>query len=256
MAIQTIRPGVGLCVEADLAAAWRAGAEMIARAVTEAVSASGAAAIAISGGQTPRGMHRLLAEPPYGDAIPWERLHVFWVDERLVPYHDAASNFGAARSDWFDRLPRKPAGLHPVPVGPPEQAADRYADELRAFARRCGTADPVFDLVELGVGPDGHTASLFPQHPALEERTRWTAAVKGGSPDVWRVSLTFPVLNRARRALFLTAGEAKADIVHRTLTEAPPVLPAGRIRPAAGEVTWVLDRAAARLVGKIEAGKL
>jgi 6-phosphogluconolactonase len=245
-----LRPGIDLRVEPDLETASRTAAGLIARALAEAVTARGTAAIAVSGGGTPRGMHRLLAEPPYDRAVPWERVHVFWADERLLPYHHPESTFGAALTDWLDRLPQEPAGVHPVPVGPePAEAAALYARELEALARRCGTAAPVFDLVELGMGTDGHTASLFPQHPVLEETAAWAAAVKGGSPDVWRVTLTLPVLNRARRVLFLVAGEDKADPVRRALVETPPVLPAGRVAPEGGTVLWVVDEGAARRIG-------
>lgn len=242
----SIRPGIDLRIEPDLAAASRTGAGIIARALAEAVAARGTAALAVSGGRTPRGMHRLLAEPPHDRAIPWERVHVYWADERLLPVHHPESNFGAALTDWLDRLPQAPAGVHPVTIGPePGEAAALYARELDALARRGGTTAPVFDLVELGMGADGHTASLFPHHPVLEETTAWAAEVTGGSPDVRRVTLTLPVLNRARRVLFLVSGEDKADAVRRSLTETPPVLPAGRVAPESGTVTWVVDESAA-----------
>ncbi len=245
-----IRAGVDLRIEPDLAAASRTAAGLIADGLIEAAAARGTAALAVSGGRTPRPMHRLLAEPPFDRAIPWERVHVFWADERLLPYHDPESNFGAALTDWLDRLPQEPAGVHPVPFGPePGEAAALYARELDALARRCGTAAPVFDMLELGMGADGHTASLFPQHAVLEDTVAWAAAVKGGSPDVWRVTLTLPVLNRARRALFLVTGEDKADAVRRAITETPPVLPAGRVAPEGGTVTWVVDESAAGRLG-------
>jgi len=242
-----------LRVEADAPSAWRTAAAIMAQAIEAGVAATGAAVIAVSGGETPRGLHRLLVQPPWADTIPWERLHVFWVDERLVPYEDPASNFGAALADWIDRLPRPPAGLYPVPVGlPPEAAAERYArDLLRHFGP--GT-EPIFDLVVLGIGDDGHTASLFPGHPVLDERACWTAAVKGGVPDVWRVTLTYPVLNRARQALFLVTGAGKADVVGRVLSGTDPALPAARVRPASGQVTWVLDTGAAERIERYEAG--
>ena len=218
MAPETSSPAPELRIEADIESAWRTAADAIVDAVAAGVSAAGTAAIAVSGGGTPRGLHRLLAEPPWVDAIPWGRLHVFWADERLVPYDDPASNYGAARLDWLDRLARAPAGVHPVPVGlPPETAADRYAQELRSHFRGRGATEPILDLAVLGIGSDGHTASLFPGHPALDEGERWTAAVKGGDPDVWRVTLTYPVLNRARRVLFLAVGDAKAEVVRRVL---------------------------------------
>jgi 6-phosphogluconolactonase len=166
-----------------------------------------------------------------------------------VPYAHPDSNFGAARTDFIEKLALRPAGVHPVPVaGDPEALARRYEEELRAHFRTRRIAEPVFDLIILGVGADGHTASLFPGSPALEERLRWTAAVKGGPPDVWRVTLTYAVLNRARRVVFLACGARKAAVVRRVLTASPPDLPAQRVRPPAGRVTWVLDPAAAALL--------
>jgi len=166
-----------------------------------------------------------------------------------VPYTHPDSNFGAARRDFIEKLAMQPAGVHPVPVaGDPEVLAQRYEEELRAHFRMLRLAEPVFDLIILGVGADGHTASLFPGTPALEECLRWTAAVKGGQPEVWRVTLTYAVLNRARRVVFLACGASKAAVVRRVLTALPPDLPAQRVRPPAGRVTWVLDPAAAALL--------
>ena len=239
-------PVAELRMEQEIEGVWRTAADAVTRAIAAGVSAAGTATIAVSGGETPRGLHRLLAQPPGVEAIPWERLHIFWADERMVPYDDPASNYGAACVDWLGRLPCAAAGIHPVPVDrPPEVAAHRYAEDLRSHFQRNGPPEPLLDLVVLGVGPDGHTASLFPGDPVLDEQRRWTAAVKGGNPDLWRVTLTYPVLNRARRVLFLAAGDTKAGVVRRALTEAPPVLPAGRVRPVAGSVTWVLDAEAA-----------
>jgi 6-phosphogluconolactonase len=194
-------------------------------------------------------MHRLLARPPYAAAIPWDRLHLFWADERRVRYDDPASNFGAARADFIDALPQPPASLHPVPVdGDADALARRYEEEIRQHFRQRRLAEPAFDLVLLGLGSDGHIASLFPGSPVLAEQRQWTAAVKGGEPDVERITLTYPVLNRARRIVFLVTGEGKAAAVRHVLTGALPVLPAQLIRPQAGHITWVLDRAAAAML--------
>lgn len=241
--------GIDIRVEADTGAALQAAAEVLLETAQSAAAGGGCVSIAISGGSTPRGMHRLWARSPYASAIAWDRMHLFWADERLVPYGHPDSNFGAARTDFIEKLAVRPAGVHPVPVaGDPEVLARRYEEELREHFRMRRLDEPVFDLIVLGVGADGHTASLFPGSPALEERLRWTAAVKGGQPEVWRVSLTYAVLNRARRVVFLACGAAKAAVVHRVLTALPPDLPAQRVRPPAGRVTWVLDPAAAALL--------
>jgi len=234
-------------VERDTGAARRAAADVLLE--TSRSAGGGCVSIAISGGSTPRGMHRLWAQSPYVSDIAWDRIHVFWADERLVPYADPDSNFGAAHTDFIKKLALRPAGVHPVPVeGAPEDLARRYEEELRAHFRMRRLAEPVFDLIILGVGTDGHTASLFPGSPALEERLRWTAAVKGGEPEVWRISLTYAVLNRARRVVFLVCGASKAAVVRRVLSAFPPDLPAQRVQPPAGHVTWVLDPAAATLL--------
>jgi 6-phosphogluconolactonase len=237
-------PTIDLSIADDPEAAARSGADLLLEAAKAA--AGGDAAVALSGGATPRRMHRLLASEPYASAMPWERIHLFWADERLVPATDPASNFGAARRDFIDALAPRLGGVHPVPVsGAPERSAQAYEEELRAHFRGRGTAGPVFDLIFLGVGTDGHTASLFPDSPVLAETRRWAAAVKGGRPEVWRVTLTYPALNRARRVVFLATGAEKADIVRRLLTEPQGALPAQRVRPTAGAVRWLLDRAAA-----------
>jgi 6-phosphogluconolactonase len=241
--------GIDIRVEADTAAALQAAADVLLETARSAAAGGGCISIAISGGSTPRGMHRLWARNPYASDIAWDRMHLFWADERLVPYAHPDSNFGTARTDFIEKLATPPAGVHPVPVaGDPEALARRYEEELRAHFRMRRLAEPVFDLIILGVGADGHTASLFPGSPAIEERLRWTAAVKGGQPEVWRVTLTYAVLNRARRVVFLACGASKAAVVRRVLTALPPDLPAQRVRLPAGRVTWVLDPAAAALL--------
>jgi 6-phosphogluconolactonase len=242
--------GIEVCEDYDRV--MQAAAGEFAQAAAGAVRRSGRALIALSGGATPRGMHRLLGQSPYADEIPWERLHLFWSDERLVPYAHPDSNYGAARRDFLDALGRRPAGVHAIAVrGEPQGLARRYEATLREFLdAAAGEPAPGFDLVFLGVGSDGHTASLFPGSAALREPERWTAAVKGGRPDLWRVTLTPAVLNRARRIVVLAAGESKADVVGRALggASAAAGLPVQDIRPAAGRLVWLLDRpAAARL---------
>jgi 6-phosphogluconolactonase len=241
--------GIDIRVAADTGAALQAAADVLLETSRSAAAGGGCISIAISGGSTPRGMHRLWAQNPYASDIAWDRMHLFWADERLVPYAHPDSNFGAARTDFIEKLAMRPAGVHPVPVeGTPEALARRYEEELRAHFRLRRLPEPVFDLILLGVGADGHTASLFPGSPALEERRRWTAAVKGGQPEVWRVSLTYAVLNRARRVVFLACGANKAAVVRRVLSTFSPDLPAQQVRPQAGRVTWVLDPPAAALL--------
>jgi 6-phosphogluconolactonase len=246
---EAVKKGVEIRVEPDEAAAMQAAADGWMEAAQSAVAAAGCASIAISGGRTPRGMHRLLARPPYAAGISWDRVHLFWADERLVGPEHPASNFGAARTDFLQSLPQPPGGLYPVPVSRDGDAsARRYEEELRRHFHQRHLDEPDFDLILLGLGADGHTASLFPGSPVLSEQRRWAAAVQGGEPDVERVTLTYPVLNGARRILFLVTGESKAAAVRHVVTGAKPLLPAQRVRPRSGCVSWVIDREAASLL--------
>jgi 6-phosphogluconolactonase len=206
---------------------------------------------ALSGGSTPREMHRLLAREPYLSGIPWEHTHLFWVDERCVPWSHVASNYGAARRDFLDRLPLRPGQIHPMPSGSlPDEGASQYEVELRTFFQTRPGECPVFDLILLGMGPDGHTASLFPDHPALSETERPVLAVKGGDPDVSRLTLTYPLINQARKLVFLVSGRSKAGAVKAVLQEKDPRLPAQRVRPAPGGLVWLLDKEAASLLNE------
>ena len=204
---------------------------------------------AVSGGSTPRLMHQLLAKEPYLSSIPWARLHVFWVDERCVPEEDQASNSGTAKRDLFDKVPIPGNHIHPMPGNiPPQEAENGYQKELKAFFQRGDYNWPVFDLVFLGVGADGHTASLFPGQQSLKATDKWVLAVKGGDPDVYRLTLTLPVINATRKAVFLVSGKKKAEIVKRIFHGRQSELPAQMVRPVSGELIWLLDEGAASLL--------
>ena len=233
-------------VAADAQTAARAAATTFVEAVQAALDRQPQATVALSGGTTPRRMHRLLTRSPYRDALAWDRIHLFWVDERLVPYYDAASNFGAACEDLIDPLGLDSHHVHPVPVsGKPAALASDYETSLNRHFGRKGELLPVFDLICLGMGADGHTASLFPGSPSLDEKRRWAIAVKGGSPAVDRITLTLPVINSARQVLFLVTGEDKSETVRRVLKNPDRTLPASRIRPKSENLWWYLDRRAA-----------
>ncbi|HVS10306.1 MAG TPA: 6-phosphogluconolactonase [Planctomycetota bacterium] len=201
--------------------------------------------VALSGGSTPRRLYELLAELPAGEAppaVPWSKVHFFWGDERLVPPDHEASNYRMAREALLSRLELAPEQVHRVPTElEPERCAQAYEQTLlRAFEGHVR-----FDLLLLGIGADGHTASLFPGSPALEERERLVAAVRapGGGPD--RVTLTLPAFETARCGFFLASGAEKAEAVRAALGggDSPP--PAGRVRLREGRLVWLLDRAAA-----------
>ena len=223
-----------------------AGAELFRRHARRSIERSGRFAAAISGGSTPRSMHRLLARHPYVTEISWERVHLFWVDERLVSADDPASNYGAAKMDFLNAVSIPADQVHPMTSekSPPEAAAD-YRRKLETCLG--GSADrlPRFDLVFLGIGPDGHTASVFPQDPTAEATDLPVVAVKGGNPNVFRLTLSMPVLNRAACAVFIVSGAGKAQIVKNILAGEASQLPAARVLPVSGRLIWLLDRDAA-----------
>jgi 6-phosphogluconolactonase len=202
--------------------------------------------VALSGGSTPRRLYELLAAPPRRDRIPWERIHWFWGDERFVPPDHPDSNYRMVREAMLSRVAIPAGNIHPVPtVGlDPEEAARAYERELQAVhgGDRLEPARPLFDVTLLGLGSDGHTASLFPGAAALEERQRWVVAVVGAKPEP-RISLTFPTLDSSRNVAFLVAGEGKRAVFARVLA-GDRALPAARVRPV-GRLWFFLDRAAA-----------
>ena len=221
------------------------GAELFLRIAKETVRSRNMFAAAISGGSSPRGMHRLLGREPLRSEMPWSKTHLFWVDERILPYEHPESNFGAARDDFLSHVPISEDHVHPMPVDlPPAERAEVYRRGLDAFFGH--PTVPVFDLMVLGLGPDGHTASLFPgSSPDPSGQEPWVIAVTGGNPNVARLTLTYPVLNSASHTVMLVEGAGKADIVRRIITGEPPLLPAHYIEPYSGTLTWLLDRAAA-----------
>lgn len=208
--------------------------------------------VALSGGTTPRAMHRLLGKPPLRSAVPWERIHIFWGDERCVPYDNSGSNFGTAMKDFLKDIGIPLSHVHPMPTEvEPDKGARLYEKELRDFFRSGRESFPAFDLVFLGMGADGHTASLFPGRDTLNEEKRWVVAVKeGGDPAVPRLTTTIPFLNRARQIVFLVSGKQKAHTLKEILEGGSVEYPAQKIRPAKGRVTWLLDREAASLLSR------
>ena len=205
--------------------------------------------VAISGGSTPRAMHKLLAEKPYRSAIPWDRTHIFWVDERCVGADDPASNFGLAKKDFLDRIPIPLEQIHFMRCEiAPEEGAKNYQGEMEKIFQTKEDDLPIFDLIFLGMGKDGHTASLFPGAKSSHPPWRWVIAVKGGDPNVYRLTLTYDVLNRARRVYFLVSGKEKAPIVKTVLENKDIRLPAQEIQPVKGVLTWLLDKEAASLL--------
>lgn len=226
----------------------QAGAALVAEVSGQRVREAGRFTIALSGGSTPRRLYQLLTSDPHAEGIAWEGWHVFWGDERCVPPDHEDSNYRMAREALLDKVAIPRAQVHRIRgEDPPQDAADAYERELReAF----GQARPNFDLVLLGMGDDGHTASLFPGTGALEERERPVAPTSSPGPGTPRVTFTLPLINAARRVVFVVTGAAKAPVVRRVLAPSPgdPTLPAALVQPHAGQVTWLLSEDAATLL--------
>lgn len=205
--------------------------------------------MALSGGSTPRLLYRELASPQFRERIEWRRVELFWGDERFVPHTDERSNYRMVRETLLSHAPLLIDHVHPIVTeGDPEAAAQKYEALLHAVygADVLFPDRPLFDLVLLGMGKDGHTASLFPGSASLEERARWVLAVAGATEP--RITLTYPAIDSSRAVAFLITGEDKADIVRRAHRR-DSTLPAARVR-SEGSVVWFLDKAAAsRLQG-------
>lgn len=225
-------------------------AEALARDAAEwlcglALSSTGRFAVCCSGGSTPKRLYELLAEPGIAARFPWKRVHWFWGDERFLPRDHPDSNYRSTHDAMLSRVNVPDDNIHPVPIHlpSPELAAAAYEKTLQEFygADRLDTARPLFDVTLLGIGEDGHTASLFPSHSALDERNRWAVPVIGVKPEA-RITLTFPVLDSSREVAFLAAGQAKRPMVTRAQA-VDRALPAAHIQPI-GQLTWFTDDAA------------
>ena len=220
-------------------------AQTAARRLINRVRHGNRAAVCLTGGSSPLGLYRRLAEEPLRSEVPWARVHWFMGDDRFVPESDPLSNMGAARRAFLDSVSAPPQNVHPIPTAAndPGDAAHRYEDELKQFygADRLDPGRPLFDIVLMGLGPDGHTASLFPNSPALQG---WVIGVAkaGMEPFVPRVTLTFPALASTREMLFLVDSADKRQIVARVF--AGEDLPAHRAY-AQGDLVWLIVRAAA-----------
>lgn len=245
-------------VEPDAAALARRAAQYVTEMVGEAVAAQGRARVAVSGGSTPKSAFELLADPgqPWRSRMPWDKLDMYWVDERCVPPDNAESNYRMTREALLDHVPLNAGQIHRIEGElEPDVAASRYESELRNTFRLEGAETPRFDLIGLGMGPDGHTASLFPHTEAIHEMSRLVTANHVPQKDVWRVTLTWPVINHAASVFFLIAGAEKAEILKEVLTGPRDVerLPSQLIRPASGILTLILDKAAAALLPPTDA---
>jgi 6-phosphogluconolactonase len=220
----------------EAASLARAAAERFVSLAREAIQARGRFIVALSGGSTPRPLYALLATKGFAARIDWPRVEVFWGDERAVPPDHPASNYRMACEALLDQVPLLSANVHRIRGElPPHQAAAAYQMELEAVLGNDGR----FDLILLGLGADGHTASLFPGTPALEERDRPVVAVYVEQLQAWRITLTLPVINAARQVLFLVSGAEKAAALARVRAGEP--LPAALVQPSRGRLAWLVD---------------
>jgi 6-phosphogluconolactonase len=244
---------VPVSVVVDRTALMRAAAERVVSSAAEAIERHGRFDWALSGGSTPEQLYTLLASRELLPRIDWSRVSFFFGDERCVPPDDPQSNYRMALASLLGPLGVPAERVHRMlgELGA-EIAAERYQAELERCLAREGNGLPAFDLVLLGMGADGHTASLFPGTAALDERARWVA---GSHPDglVPRVTLTLPLINAARRVLFLVSGADKAQAAREVLHGSSPLpLPAARVRPLAADAEWLLDAAAASSLGSAQ----
>jgi 6-phosphogluconolactonase len=218
-------------------------AQHIVTSAAEAISSRGLFTLALAGGSTPRAAYSRLATRDSRLQLDWERTHVLWGDERCVPPDDPRSNYRMAKEALLDRVPIPADQIHRIRgEDAPEKAAAAYERELRTLLGSEG-----LDFVLLGLGEDGHTASLFPGQAAVHESTRWVAAVPAPDGTMWRITLTPALLNRARNVTFVVSGAGKAARLKEVLQGpfAPELLPAQAIQPAPGRLTWMVDEAAA-----------
>lgn len=239
----------------DLPALAEAAAEEIARRAEDAIASRGRFTIALSGGSTPKPAYARLAEDPYRDRIDWNRVHVFWGDDRHVAPDHPDSNFGMAHDALLSKVPLPPDNIHRVRAEKPDaaRAAEEYAWTLRSAFNLDEGQWPRFDVVLMGIGEDAHTASLFPGSDAVRERSQLVIAPWVGSLGTCRITLTLPVFNHAACALFLVSGEEKAEALRNVLEGdlQPDRFPAQAVRPESGDLVWLVDRAAARLLKSV-----
>lgn len=231
----------------DAAELSRKAAERFIRLAQDAISRSGRFIVALSGGSTPRSLYSLLASPGYTERIPWAKVHLYWGDERCVPPHHPDSNFLMVQETLLANITMPRENFHRIAAEfDPGVAAADYEEQIRKLFDLPAGGLPRFDLILLGLGEDGHTASLFPDSEALQERQHLVVSTFVEKLQAHRVTLTLPVINRAAEILFLVAGRDKAAVVKQILGEPQSgTLPAARIAPTNGRLVWLVTNDAA-----------
>jgi 6-phosphogluconolactonase len=230
----------------DASALSDAAVQEFVNCAQQAIGSRGQFSVALSGGNTPRNVFSLLAAK-YKDTLPWSKVHIFFGDERNVPPDDAESNYRMARESLLEKVPLPKSNVHRIRAElPAQQAASLYSEELRAFFKLSPNQWPRLDLIMLGLGDEGHTASLFPDSTALAEDRQLVVANWVEKFHTWRITFTFPVINYASQILFLVSGAAKAEIIRDIFdSSSKDVYPAQRVRPIDGRLLWIVDKAAA-----------
>lgn len=230
----------------DVDALSRAAAQRLMELADQAIKAGGQFHVALSGGTTPRNLYERLATPEFAGRIDWQHIHVWFGDERTVPHDHIDSNYRMACEALLSHVPIPPTQVHRIEAEK-DNAAQAYEALITATIPKSAAGMAQFDLILLGLGPDGHVASLFPGTAILQERTRQVAAVHVDKLNTWRISLTLPVIDNARHIMIFVAGAGKAEIVRQILTEGPRTVPypVQMIRPT-GMFEWYLDDAAAQ----------
>jgi len=240
-----------LKIVSNLSELHRTGADEFTRCAREAILARGRFAVALAGGSTPKGGYSLIAadqkDPAKG--LPWDKIHIFFSDERNVPPDDKESNYRMANESLLSKVSVPQQNVHRIPAElDANAAASQYEAELRNFFKPKPRDWPRFDLIMLGMGPDGHTASLFPGTVALNEKSRWVVENWVEKFKTYRITFTFPVINHAAQVMFFVAGEDKAPVLKEVLQGKEAVYPSQRVRPVDGRLLWIVDKAAAKLL--------
>jgi 6-phosphogluconolactonase len=237
-----------LVIDRDLEELSRRLAEEFVRLAESCVRDAGRFTVALSGGSTPKRFYALLAEPPYSERVPWPAVHFFWGDERCVPPDHSESNYGMARRLLLSKIPIPEANVHRMAgEKEPQIAAAEYENDLKAFFAVAPGQWPRFDLMLMGIGEDGHTASLFPGSDVLENRENLVLATYVEKLKAWRLTLTLPVINHTANIWFVVAGASKAGVLSQILKAdiVSPGIPASLVNPVDGRLTWFVTQDAA-----------
>lgn len=217
-------------------------AEFLCAKAVQATKKKNRFMVALSGGSTPRLFHQLLKTEKFKNGVPWQKTHLFWVDDRCVTPEDPASNYGAAKGDFIDQVEIPTHQVYPMPTTmAPGRGAEQYEKTILSAFGGHKEETVSFDLIFLGMGDDGHTGSLFPGQESLWKKDRLVIAVKGGNPDVDRLSMNFPLINQARHVVILVSGRKKAGLINKVLTSNRQDYPVQKVRPVNGKLSWLLD---------------